>query len=80
MSYHLLQLLSEQLKLEEAEKYFKKFVELEPKDALGLVHLGVVMVQSGQKEQGLALMMKAIEVEPKCQFAYETLGTYLMQM
>jgi len=73
------QVMADQRNIDLAEKYFKKFMELEPTDAMGLVQLGVVYLQSGQMERGVQQMMKAIELDPKCHFACEALGTFLIQ-
>ncbi|OQR79791.1 mitochondrial import receptor subunit TOM70-like [Tropilaelaps mercedesae] len=63
-----------------AEKYLNEIVKLDPKDSTGFVHLGILALQARHDVAGAVdLMQKAIEIDSKCQLAYETLGSLYMQ-
>nr|XP_022914549.1 mitochondrial import receptor subunit TOM70 [Onthophagus taurus] len=74
------QVLAERGDFDNAEKLYLKAQDVEPKNATILVHRGVLQLQwKGNIEQSIELMKKAIEVDEKCEFAYETLGTVEVQ-
>ncbi|KRT80135.1 Anaphase-promoting complex subunit 3 protein, partial [Oryctes borbonicus] len=74
------QVLTERQDYEEAEALYVKAVEIEPKNASILVHRGVLQLQwKADIDKAIDLMKAAIEIDNKCEFAYETLGTVEVQ-
>ncbi|KFM58121.1 Mitochondrial import receptor subunit TOM70, partial [Stegodyphus mimosarum] len=74
------QVLSECGDYEKAEMCFKKAGELDPNDPNVFVHRGILLLQWKQDVDGaLELLNKAIEMDQKCQFGYETLGSIEVQ-
>ncbi|XP_050416577.1 mitochondrial import receptor subunit TOM70 [Patella vulgata] len=74
------QSLADQGKFEDGFKYFNKAAELEPDNPNIYVHKGLLLVQwKSQLEEGCKLVKKAIQVDPKCEYAYEVLGTIDVQ-
>ncbi|KAI4463823.1 tetratricopeptide repeat protein 6 [Holotrichia oblita] len=74
------QVLTERQEFEEAETLYLKAAEIEPKNASILVHRGVLHLQwKADIDKAIDLMKSAIEVDEKCEFAYETLGTVEVQ-
>ena len=49
----------EEMKLEEAEAEFKKFIELAPEEKLGYANLGLVYLRMGQYEEAESLLLEA---------------------
>ena len=65
---------------DEADKMFKKAIEKDPADANLLVHRAILFLQGfGDQSTALNLLEKAIEIDDKCQFAFEMLGSLLVQ-
>ncbi|KAG7276296.1 hypothetical protein CRUP_015619, partial [Coryphaenoides rupestris] len=63
-----------------ADEMYDKCIELEPDNATTYVHKGLLQLQWKQDvDLGLELISKAIEIDNKCDFAYETLGTIEVQ-
>lgn len=74
------QVLTERQEFKEAEALYSKAAEIEPKNASILVHRGVLQLQwKADIDKAIDLMKSAIEVDDKCEFAYETLGTVEVQ-
>lgn len=74
------QILSDQQQFPLADDYFGKAMKLEPNNAGLYVHRGLLLLQwRGDINEALVLLEKAIEVDEKCEFAYETLGTVEVQ-
>ncbi|KAK5644199.1 hypothetical protein RI129_008044 [Pyrocoelia pectoralis] len=74
------QVLTERQDYQEAEKTFVKALELEPNNATILVHRGLLAIQStSDMKKAIELINSAIELDDKCEFAYETLGTIEVQ-
>lgn len=74
------QILSDQQQFQLADDYFGKALKLEPNNAGLYVHRGLLLLQwRGDINEALKLLEKAIEVDDKCEFAYETLGTVEVQ-
>ncbi|CAL1546738.1 unnamed protein product [Lymnaea stagnalis] len=74
------QALSDQGKFEEAEKYFKKAQEVQPRNANNIVHRGLMMLQwEGKVEKTIELLEEALKIDPTCQYAYEIRGTIEVQ-
>ncbi|XP_077483448.1 mitochondrial import receptor subunit TOM70-like [Amblyomma americanum] len=74
------QLLSEMKEFEKAEEFFLKAEKADPTDPNVSVHLGILYLQWRQdSDKAVELMNKAISMDDKCQFAYETLGSIQVQ-
>uniref|UniRef100_A0A2M4BIM5 Putative translocase of outer mitochondrial membrane complex subunit n=1 Tax=Anopheles marajoara TaxID=58244 RepID=A0A2M4BIM5_9DIPT len=74
------QVLTEQQQFQEADSYFQKALKLEPDNAQILVHRALLQLQwQGNVEEATKLIKQAIEIDDKCEFAYETLGTIEVQ-
>lgn len=80
-SYNVLaQILTEQQQFDKADELFEKAINLEPTIASLYVHRGLLYLQwNGDIKKALEYLNKAIEVDPKCELAYETLGTIQVQ-
>ncbi|GBL86209.1 Mitochondrial import receptor subunit TOM70 [Araneus ventricosus] len=74
------QVLSECGEYQKAETYFKRAGELDAKDPNVYVHLGILALQ-WKEDVNLAIeyLNKAISMDEKCQFGYETLGSIEIQ-
>jgi import receptor subunit TOM70 len=70
-----------ELKLyDKADENFKRALELEPDNANIYVHRGLLRLQWKQDiTEAARLITKAMQVDDKCEFAYETLGTIEIQ-
>lgn len=76
----LAQILSEQQQFDKADELFDKAITLQPTQASLYVHRGLLHLQwNGDIKKALELLNKAIEVDDKCELAYETLGTIEVQ-
>lgn len=76
----LAQILSEQQQFDKADELFEKATALQPSQASLYVHRGLLHLQwSGDIVKSMELMKKAIEVDNKCELAFETLGTIQVQ-
>jgi len=53
---------------------WRKAVEIDPQSGYAVHMLGILLVQMGQKEEGLKLAKRAIEVDPDYMFAYANLA------
>lgn len=74
------QVLTEQQQFEQADVFYRKALEVEPRMATIYVHHGIMQLQwDGDVEKALAYIRKAIEVDDKCEFGLETLGTIEVQ-
>ncbi|XP_067131668.1 mitochondrial import receptor subunit TOM70 isoform X2 [Centruroides vittatus] len=74
------QVLCEREEYEKANELFKKVEELSPFDPNAYVHKGILVLQWKQDiNEAISLLNKAIELDSKCQFAYETLGSIEVQ-
>ena len=55
-------------------------MKVDPSNANLLVHRGLVALQAkGDISKAVELITKALEIDEKCEFAYETLGTIEVQ-
>ncbi|EDV26147.1 uncharacterized protein TRIADDRAFT_24576 [Trichoplax adhaerens] len=74
------QILQDQQQLQKADELFDKAISIRPNFPSYYVHKGVLQVQLKQDiEAGIKLIEKAIELDNKCDFAYETLATVEVQ-
>lgn len=74
------QVLSDQQEWGRAESLFDSALGVDPTNATLYVHKGLVQLQkSTDFEKAVKLINKAIEMDDKCDFAYETLGTIEVQ-
>ncbi|XP_014681360.1 PREDICTED: mitochondrial import receptor subunit TOM70-like [Priapulus caudatus] len=74
------QALYDQNDFGKADDYFKKALDIEPENANVYVHRGLLMLQWKQDIEAAAkLINKALEIDDRCEFAYETLGTIEVQ-
>ncbi|XP_022541040.2 mitochondrial import receptor subunit TOM70 [Astyanax mexicanus] len=74
------QALTDQQQFGKADEMYDKCIELEPDNATTYVHKGLLQLQWKQDlDMGLDLISKAIEIDNKCDFAYETMGTIEVQ-
>lgn len=74
------QVLADQQKYEKADEYYEKALALDNTNATVLVHKGLLTLQwTGDTEKAVELMQTAIERDPLCEFAYETLATVEVQ-
>uniref|UniRef100_A0A5F9CE66 Translocase of outer mitochondrial membrane 70 n=1 Tax=Oryctolagus cuniculus TaxID=9986 RepID=A0A5F9CE66_RABIT len=72
--------LTDQQQFGKADEMYDKCIELEPDNATTYVHKGLLQLQWKQDlDKGLELISKAIEIDNKCDFAYETMGTIEVQ-
>lgn len=80
-SYNILaQILTEQQQFDKADALFEKAIKMAPTHASLYVHRGLLQLQwNGDIAKALECLNKAIEVDPKCELAYETLGTIQVQ-
>lgn len=76
----LAQILTEQQQFDKADELFEKAIALAPTTASLYVHRGLLYLQwNGDIKKALEYLNKAIEVDDKCELAYETLGTIQVQ-
>eukprot|EP00094_Tigriopus_californicus_P012644 TCALIF_12222-PA protein Name:"Similar to TOMM70A Mitochondrial import receptor subunit TOM70 (Homo sapiens)" AED:0.21 eAED:0.21 QI:0/0.4/0.5/0.83/1/1/6/169/580 len=74
------QVLSDQSQFDRAEDVYQQAQKVDPKNANILVHRGLIALQAkGDIEGAVSLIKKALEVDDKCEFGYETLGTIEVQ-
>ncbi|XP_022444352.1 mitochondrial import receptor subunit TOM70 isoform X2 [Delphinapterus leucas] len=74
------QALTDQQQFGKADEMYDKCINLEPDNATTYVHKGLLQLQWKQDlDRGLELISKAIEIDNKCDFAYETMGTIEVQ-
>lgn len=74
------QVLSDQQDWGRAESLFDAALSVDPTNATLYVHKGLVQLQkSTDFDKAVKLINKAIDMDDKCDFAYETLGTIEVQ-
>ncbi|KAH8333493.1 mitochondrial import receptor subunit TOM70 [Drosophila kikkawai] len=74
------QVLSDQQQFNQAQEYYEKAMRMAPTSSTLIVHQAIMVLQwRGDVETAVKLLNKAIEVDPKCELAYETLGTVEVQ-
>ena len=57
--------------------HLERGVELNPNDAIGLLHLGAVLGVSGRAEEGIEIVHRAIRLDPYLNFFWGTLALCL---
>ncbi|XP_077968022.1 mitochondrial import receptor subunit TOM70-like [Styela clava] len=74
------QALTDQGNFQRADEMFVKAIELEPDNATQYVHRGLLCLQWKQDiNKSIQLIEKALEIDGKCDFAHETMGTIEVQ-
>lgn len=74
------QVLCDQQEFQEADNFYNKAIRVEPENAQILVHKALLVLQwKADITIAVELIENAIEVDDKCEFAYETLGTIQVQ-
>ncbi|KAI8514976.1 Mitochondrial import receptor subunit TOM70 [Branchiostoma belcheri] len=74
------QALGDQQMFDKADDNYKKAISLEPQNATTYVHRGLLHLQWKQDiDAGLSLIQKALDIDDRCDFAYETMGTIEVQ-
>ncbi|KAL1509668.1 hypothetical protein ABEB36_004374 [Hypothenemus hampei] len=74
------QVQTERQVYQEAEELYHKALKVDPGNASVYVHKGLLLLQwKGDIEAAVQFMRQAIEIDEKCEFAYETLGTVEVQ-
>ncbi|XP_014216249.1 mitochondrial import receptor subunit TOM70 [Copidosoma floridanum] len=74
------QVLADTNDFPKADMYFEKAANKDPKNATILVQRGLLHLQwKNDFNLAINLIKKAIEIDDKCEFAYETLGTIEVQ-
>lgn len=74
------QVLQDMQQFPKAEEHFDTAIELEPQNPVHRVYKGMLMLQSRQDvEKAVELVTEALEIDKKCDFAYETLATLEVQ-
>ncbi|KAK9308376.1 hypothetical protein QLX08_001561 [Tetragonisca angustula] len=74
------QMLTEIQEYQRADTYFAKAIEKDPNNATVYVHRGLLQLQwHGNVEKAIEYINKALEMDDKCEYGYETLGTIEVQ-
>lgn len=72
--------LCDQEKFEEADKQYAKAIEVDPDNPTNYVHRALLLLQwKGDLEASKKMIMKALELDDKCELAYENLATIEVQ-
>lgn len=63
-----------------ADEYFTKAIEKDPENATIYVQQGMLLIQwTANVDKAVEYMKQALEIDDKCEIAYETLGTIEVQ-
>ncbi|ALC39781.1 Tom70 [Drosophila busckii] len=74
------QVLADQQQFAQAQQFYEKAMKMSPANPALLVHQAIMVLQwRGDIDAAVTLLNRAIEVDPKCELAYETLGTVEVQ-
>ncbi|XP_030556789.1 mitochondrial import receptor subunit TOM70 [Drosophila novamexicana] len=74
------QVLADQQQFPQAQQFYEMAMKRAPTNPALLVHQAIMMLQwRGDIEAAVTLLNRAIDVDPKCELAYETLGTVEVQ-
>jgi tetratricopeptide (TPR) repeat protein len=66
--------------VEEAVGEFRKAVQINPRNAVGLANLGIYHMQSGRHELAMRFFARAIRIRPDYALAHRNLGFTLLEM
>ncbi len=72
--------LSEQGRIEEAMKQYRKVVEINPNYAMAYYNLGLALGQQGRFEETIGYFVKALQIKPNYAEAYYNMGVSLGKM
>lgn len=76
----LAQILTEQQQYDKADELFETALTMSPTTASLYVHRGLMQLQwKGDIQKALEYLNQAIEIDNRCELAYETLGTIQVQ-
>jgi Tfp pilus assembly protein PilF len=70
--------LTETSKLDEAEKLFKKAMQIDPENTDLLVHLAMLYYKTRDEAAADEFVRLAVTKDPKCEFLLETIGEMTM--
>lgn len=74
------QMMSETQQFEKADTYYAKALEQDPDNATVYVHRGLLQLQwNGNVDKTVEYIHKALELDEKCELAYESLGSIEVQ-
>ncbi|XP_011172046.1 mitochondrial import receptor subunit TOM70 isoform X1 [Solenopsis invicta] len=74
------QMMCETQEYQKADAYFAKAIEKDPENATVYVHRGLLQLQwNGNVDKTVEYINKAIELDEKCELAYESLGSIEVQ-
>lgn len=74
------QIMSETQQYQKADTYFAKAIEKDPENATVYVHRGLLQLQwNANVDKTVELINKALELDEKCELAYESLGSIEVQ-
>ena len=74
------QMLSETQDYQKADRYFAKAIEKDPTNATVHVHRGLLQLQwNADVDKAVEYINKALLLDDKCEYGYETLGTIEVQ-
>jgi len=74
------QVLNDQQEFDRADELYQAGMKVDTQNANLLVHRGLVALQAkGDVSRAVELIQSALELDEKCEFAYETLGTIEVQ-
>lgn len=74
------QVKTERQEFQDAEELYQKALKIDAENASIFVHRGLLLLQwKGEIENAVELMREGINIDSKCEFAYETLGTVEVQ-
>lgn len=74
------QVLTDQQQFPQADQFYEKAIKMAPGNASLYVHRGIMSLQwKGEIDKAVGLINRALEVDDKCELAYETLGTIEVQ-
>ena len=77
---NLFQVLCDQGEHERADSYYVKALEVEPDNPTTLVHRALLILQwKGDLAQARSYITQALEIDDKCELAYENLATIEVQ-
>lgn len=74
------QVMSDRQDFDKSEELYKRAEKIDPNNANLLVHRALISLQSkGDVTSAVKMMEEALEIDERCEFAFETLGTVEVQ-